>query len=70
MLSKPFVPKGLLRTLSKSETLKKPPWPLIQMAHTANYVKMGTTCMKMVAKGEMTPTLMRRWLSFDRVITT
>ena len=70
MLSKPFVPKGLLRTLSKSETLKKHPWPLIQMAHTANYVKMGTTCVKMVAKGEMTPTLMRRWLSFDRVITT
>ncbi len=70
MLSKPFVPKSLLRTLAKSETLKKHPWPLIQMAHTANYVKMGTTCVKMVANREMTPTLMRRWLSFDRVITT
>ena len=70
MLSKPFVPKSLLRSLAKSETLKKHPWPLIQMAHASNYVKMGTTCVKMVAKGEMTPTLMRRWLSFDRVITT
>ena len=70
MLSKPFVPKSLLRTLSKSETLKKHPWPLIQMAHASNYVKMGSTCVKMVANGEMTPTLMRRWLSFDRVITT
>jgi hypothetical protein len=40
------------------------------MAHASNYVKMGTTCVKMVAAGEMTPTLMRRWLSFDRVITT
>jgi len=70
MLSKPFVPQSLLRTLSKSETLKKHPWPLIQMAHASNYVKMGSTCVKMVAKGEMTPTLLRRWLSFDRVITT
>lgn len=70
MLSKPFVPQSLLRALSKSETLKKHPWPLIQMAHASNYVKMGTTCIKMVSKGEMTPTLLRRWMSFDRVITT
>jgi len=70
MLSKPFVPKPLLKALSKSEVLKKHPWPLIQMAHASNYVKMGTTCAKMIAKGEMTPTLLRRWMSFDRVITT
>jgi radical SAM superfamily enzyme YgiQ (UPF0313 family) len=70
MLSKPFVPKSLLRALSKSDVLKKHPWPLIQMAHASNYAKMGTTCVKMMANGEMTPTLMRRWMSFDRVITT
>ncbi len=70
MLSKQFVPQSMLRTLSKSGFLKKHPWPVIQMAHAANYVKMGTTCVKMVKNGEMTPTLMRRWLSFDRVITT
>ena len=70
MLSKSFVPTPLLRTLSKSETLKKHPWPLIQMAHATNYIKLGSTAMKMVSKGEMTPTLFRRWLSFDRVITT
>ena len=70
MLSKSFVPRPLLRQLSKSETLKKHPWPLIQMAHATNYVKMGTTAAKMAADGEMTKTLMRRWMSFDRVITT
>jgi len=70
MLSKPFVPRAMLRELAKSDTLKKHPWPLIQMAHAANYVKMGSTAAKMVARGEMTSTLMRRWLSFDRVITT
>lgn len=70
MLSKPFVPRPLLKALSKVEFLKKHPWPLIKMAHAANYAKMGTTAAQMVADGEMTKTLMRRWLSFDRVITT
>jgi anaerobic magnesium-protoporphyrin IX monomethyl ester cyclase len=70
MLSKSFVPRPLLRQLSRSETLKKHPWPLIQMAHASNYVKMGTTAARMAADGEMTKTLLRRWLSFDRVITT
>ncbi len=70
MLSKPFVPRPLLRGLSKSDFLKKHPWPIIKMAHAANYAKLGSLCAKMVANGEMTPTLMRRWLSLDRVITT
>ena len=70
MLSKQFVPQPMLRALSKSSFLKKHPWPIIQMAHASNYVKMGTTCAKMVAKGEMTSTMLRRWMSFDRVITT
>ncbi|NOY25968.1 MAG: hypothetical protein GXP62_08865 [Oligoflexia bacterium] len=70
MLSKPFVPQSLLRQLSKSDFLKKHPLPLIKLAHATNYMKMGSTAAKMVAAGEMTPTLLRRWLSFDRVITT
>jgi radical SAM superfamily enzyme YgiQ (UPF0313 family) len=70
MLSKPFVPRSLLKPLAKSAFLKQHPWPLIQMAHATNYIKMGTTAVDMAMKGEMTKTLMRRWLSFDRVITT
>ena len=70
LLSKSFVPRALLRELAQSETLKQHPWPLIQLAHAANYVKMGTTAARMAASGEMTQTLLRRWLSFDRVITT
>jgi radical SAM superfamily enzyme YgiQ (UPF0313 family) len=70
MLSKSFVPQGMLRALSKSEFLKQHPWPVIQLAHASNYMKMGSTCVKMVKNREMTPTLLRRWLSFDRVITT
>ena len=69
-LSKSWFPRPVLRTLSRSGFLKKHPWPLIQMAHAANYVKMGSTAVRMTMDGEMTPTLLRRWLSFDRVITT
>ncbi len=70
LLSKPFVPRRALRPLARSSFLKQHPWPVIQLAHAANYVKMGTTAVRMAKNGEMTKTLMRRWLSFDRVITT
>jgi anaerobic magnesium-protoporphyrin IX monomethyl ester cyclase len=70
MQSKPFVPKPLLRTLSKSEFLKKHPWPLIQMAHASNFVKMGQTTLRMAADGELTKTLWRRWANMDTIITT
>jgi hypothetical protein len=70
MLSKEFVPRGALRRLAGSETLKRHPWPLIQAANAANVVKLGATCARMVKDGEMTGTLLRRWLSADRMITT
>jgi radical SAM superfamily enzyme YgiQ (UPF0313 family) len=70
MLSKPFVPRTLLKALSSSETLRKHPWPVIQLANATNFVKMGTTAGSMVMNGELTKTLMRRWMSMDRIITT
>jgi len=70
MLSKSFVPRGMLNALAQSDFLRKHPWPVIQLANATNYVKMGATCANMVAKGEMTDTLLRRWLSADRIITT
>ncbi len=70
LLSKPFVPRRALKPLANSSFLKKHPWPVIQAAHAANYVKMGTTAAQMTLDGEMTKTLVRRWLSFDRIITT
>ena len=70
MLSKPFVPQSVLQQLSRSEFLRKHPWPLIQMAHGTNLVKMGMLSANMVRKGEMTHTLLRRWLSSSKMITT
>lgn len=70
MQSKRFVPKSMLKAISKSGFLRKHPWPVIQMATAANYAKMGAQAGSMTLKGEMTQTLLRRWLSMDRVITT
>ena len=70
MLSKRFVPRAALNTVAKSDFLRKHPWPVIQAANASNFIKMGTTCASMIAKGEMTSTLVRRWLSMDRIITT
>ena len=69
MQSKPWIPKSFLRGLSKSDFLKKHPWPLIQMANVSNFVKMGQTCAKMAVEGEMTHTLWRRWSNMDTIIT-
>ncbi len=70
MLSKDFIPRPMLKQLSKSQFLKKHPWPLIKLAHVSNYVKMGTTVTKMAMEGELTGTLWRRWANMDTVITT
>ena len=70
MLSKSFVPRPLLKQLAKSDFLRKHPWPVIQMANATNLVKMGTLSAQMAMKGEMTQTLLRRWMSMDRIITT
>ena len=70
LLSKDFIPKPAVRALTYSALLKRHPWPLIQLAHGANYIKLGSTAMQMVFRGEMTTTLVRRWLNFNRVITS
>jgi len=70
MLSKPFVPKAMLQQLSKSAFLKQHPWPLIQVANASNLVKMGMISSKMIKNGEMTNTLIRRWLSSTKMIST
>ena len=70
MLSKDFVPRAPLRVMSRSKFLRKHPWPVIQMANATNFVKMGTTCVKMATEGELTKTLWRRWANMDTIITT
>ena len=70
LLSKPFVPPAAVRAFTRSRFLARHPWPLIQLAHGANYVKLGSQAVGLVVRGEMTTTLLRRWLNFERVITS
>ncbi|MBN1337517.1 MAG: cobalamin-dependent protein [Deltaproteobacteria bacterium] len=69
LLSKPFLPVAALRPLTRAEVLKRHPWPLVQVALATNYVKLGARAARMVVDGEMTATMLRRWLSLSRVIT-
>ncbi|MFH1467953.1 MAG: radical SAM protein [Pseudomonadota bacterium] len=70
LLSKRFVPRPAVRALTRSAFLKRHPWPLIQVAHGANYLKLGVAAADLLVRGEMTPTLVHRWLNFSRVITS
>ncbi|MFM7200102.1 MAG: B12-binding domain-containing radical SAM protein [Myxococcota bacterium] len=69
LLSKPFVPISLIRALSKSEQLKKDPRPLVRFAQAANFAKMGMMATRMLKEGELTTTLVHRWLNMDSLIT-
>ncbi len=70
LLSKDFVPRALVRPLTRSRFLRRHPWPLIQLAHATNMLKTGAIAGRMVLEGEMTTTMIRRWLHFNRIITT
>lgn len=69
LLSKPFIPITFVKALSQIESLKKDPAPLVKFAQAANFAKMGMMATKMLAEGEMTTTLVHRWLNMDSLIT-
>lgn len=70
LLSKRFVPRPAVYALTRSAFLRRHPWPLIQVAHGANYVKLGAAAAELLVRGELTPTLIHRWLDFSRVVTS
>jgi len=65
-----WVHRPTLDRLARSRLLKRHPWPLIQAAQAASLHKMGLTAARMAWRGELTPTLVRRWLSLERLITS
>lgn len=69
LLTKNFLPKKFLRWLSKNEWLKKHPRPLVWFAQAANMVKMAGVCLRMIRKGELTYTLVRRWANPGSMIS-
>jgi radical SAM superfamily enzyme YgiQ (UPF0313 family) len=69
LLTKNFLPKRFLRWLSRNEWLKKNPRPLVWFAQAANLVKMASVCVRMIRRGELTYTLIRRWANPGSMIS-
>ncbi len=69
LVSKDFVPKPLLKRLSRSEHARRHVGVLVAAAQAANLIKMSTIAMEMVLKGEMSVALLRRWLNLRSLIT-
>lgn len=69
LVSKNFVPKRLLRRMSRSRRLAAHPDVVIAMAYGANVVKIGVMGVDLVRKGEMSWGVVRRWLSLKSLVT-
>jgi len=63
LVSKVFVPKAFIRSLSRRRWLRRHPKPLVLFAHACNLFKLTLVFIYMVYIGEMTWSLLRRWLN-------
>jgi anaerobic magnesium-protoporphyrin IX monomethyl ester cyclase len=52
LTSKSFVPKGLIRLLSKAKILMRHPGPLVLFANTCNYLKLAMIALKWLIEGK------------------
>jgi anaerobic magnesium-protoporphyrin IX monomethyl ester cyclase len=52
LTSKSFVPKALIRTLSRVPVLKRHPAPLVAFANACNYAKLGGIAIKWMCEGK------------------
>lgn len=69
LITKNFIPKWFIWRLSKSKFLKKHPRLLSIFADFCNFLKMLGVVISMIFAGEMSWTLVRRWLSLRTPIT-
>jgi hypothetical protein len=69
LVSKDFVPRRLLRRMSRSPRLARHPDAVVALAYGANVVKIGTMGAGLVLRGEMSWGVVRRWLSFRSLVT-
>ena len=61
LLTKRFLPRPFLRWLSHCTFFKKHPKPLVWFAQGCNMIKMAGVCGRLLMRGELTWTLIRRW---------
>ena len=66
MASKGFLPRGLIRGLSRVEVLRRHPGPLRLVAETTNAVKLAALAGKMLVRGELSAFKLAEYASFKR----
>ena len=66
LASKGFIPRGLLRALSRNEALRADPTPLRLVAELANFVKLGQVGLTMLVRGELSRFKLKEYASFRR----
>ncbi len=66
LASKGFVPRGLLRALSKVEALRENPTPVRLAAEAANFVKLGQVAAQMLLRGELSRFKLKEYASYRR----
>jgi radical SAM superfamily enzyme YgiQ (UPF0313 family) len=69
LISKTFIPRGMLKALTESTFLRRRPGPLVLFAQAANVVKMSWVVAGMIARGELTLTALKRWANVRSLIT-
>ena len=66
LASKGFIPRSLLRALSRNEALRANPTPLRLVAEAANFVKLGQVALDMLVHGELSRFKLKEYASFKR----
>ncbi|MDD5629161.1 MAG: cobalamin-dependent protein [Elusimicrobia bacterium] len=69
LLTKPFVPRALLRRLWRSAFLRRHPAPLALASQLCNLLTMSGIALSMLARGELTRMKLREYGSLRRLIT-
>lgn len=70
LISKDFIPKGLINRLSKSKFLYNHPKPLVIFSQICNILKMVGVVIRKILRREMTFTLFKQWFNLESLITS
>lgn len=69
LTSKSFVPKALIRWMSKNRTLRRHPWPVSLLSETANFIKLAWTACRMLRRRELTWNMVRRFFNLKAPVS-
>jgi len=69
LTSKSFVPKALIRWMSRRPFLMRHPWPVSLLSESANFIKLGLTGLHMLLRGELSWNAFRRFFNLKAPVS-